>query len=166
MMSRNKPRIIHDEAFFISCGEMICTPTFIFFGIFSRPYTSLICFQNGNSPKIKFFAVKALHLTFFAKLFRPYDYFFAKFSRSYVYSFLTNFPGHTFIPWPTSIPESWVKTFYSTMTSKQLNHFYPTLLSWHTAQLTVAILMHYYAWKMQAPRSHCFSPQVNNRHLW
>ena len=26
--------------------------------------------------------------------------------------------------------------------------------------------MNYYAWKMRAPRSHCFSPHVNNRHLW
>ena len=26
--------------------------------------------------------------------------------------------------------------------------------------------MNYYAWKMRAPRSHCFSPHMNNRHLW
>ena len=106
MKSRNKPLLIHDEAFFISCGEIALNdmylweytldsgidvgPRFINFGFFSWPYgliksPTFIIFsiffqalQIGNAPKIKFFAVKALHLTFFAKLFRPYDYFFCQ----------------------------------------------------------------------------------------
>ena len=40
------------------------------------------------------------------------------------------------------------------------------LLSIENLRLPRYLGMNYYAWKMRAPRSHCFSSHMSNRHLW
>ena len=45
-------------------------------------------------------------------------------------------------------------------------NFLVTLGNWNNITIAINDRMIYYAWKMRAPRSHCFSPHMNNRHLW